>query len=976
MSKQSKQNFGPQDKEFDYDSFSLIACKDQQLEAFINVFHHSPDNVAQDELGQLFGVVQVLDHSDQSSYLPNLIAQVIKKEYFAKQKRGPEKSFEAALHKANLALADLTQHEIIQWMGKFKAVMGVIQKDNFFFTQAGGGRIVLVRDQQITDISRGLDEENSHPMKTFSSVSSGKIELGDKLLFASDSVFDIFSWEDLKRHAKTFNTDEFDNLIKSTLESEGENVGALTVNIKEKSLAKMPEKKKVKKLNYFGGVDKTEKKTEEKAYPTLSRGLGTTKDAGAKETAVVASAAAVAGIETNIKKSDKLEKEKTVDEVKKEELKKLDKQKPEHELDDKEEKTSPFETQPELYIKENEKIEQEQVAKVPMKDRMAASFAAFGEKFRKDKKEVSVEASIEDSMEYSIDDSNKKDHVFEEPAPQQKNKGKIATGFSAGMAGLAAGAAAIGAKTKAAAASTAAFTKDKTSATKNSVQKMFDKQKKIQKDDSVVQPATDASQDSLEEQKKDSEPKETPKEDFAPVGEPETKFDQPEESKIVDEPAATATAAAASLAKDFEEKEKVEQAGVKSRELVDDQAIQLQEPDDSEQKKEEIDKEFSSFWSESKKKEEKQLKKPKKSNKEAEKIDEEPKETEKEPLVIPEELTREPETQDKIEIDKLDEPVDDKPAKSKKFFQDKRVVYVGIILLIFIAGGISYSFLSKNKGESEDSNISQTATEIAAPAESQEQVASNAQVLVTIGTEPNSMVTDDKELLIYSADNKFFSLNTENNKIKEIELDSKVKDVVQIVYMADLRLVFFLMKDNVVSFSPVTRKFVDNNITLSAGLDIAGAGTYLTFLYYLDRNAGQIYRYPRAEGGFGAKVDWLKETIDASAVNDMAIDDNIRLTYSDGKIEKYFKGKNEETAELNGDPKPVGSKIKTVVDGEFYYLLDVNQGKVIKVKKDGNSIEKEVTDVKFKEAVDFNVHSDGNQVYVTVKSGEVLKASF
>ncbi|MEA1926032.1 MAG: hypothetical protein U9M90_02165, partial [Patescibacteria group bacterium] len=355
--------------EIEIDAFKVLACKNKELESFINVFHFKKENLAESQLGELFGIIKVFDHSEQSAYIPNLIARVIKKEFYSNTKISAEKAFENALKKANIALSDLARHEIVNWMEKFHAVVGIIQNDNFFFTQAGGGKIILLRNDKIDDISHEFGKSDTeHPIKTFSDISSGSLFVNDKIIFATESLLESLSWENLKRHAKTFNSSEFDNLVKSTLELEGENVGIVVANIKEKvivPIATLPKTKPSKAYNFFGNekVEK-EKKESEKA-------------SGKEETA-----------ERKIV-SDK-GKESEEGEEKKQRGEEND------------ESLSPFDQQPELYIKESDPIDSEH-QKQP-----ANIFGKFKEAIRQTKSSKRNEDKIVKSSEEKAKEDIKK----------------------------------------------------------------------------------------------------------------------------------------------------------------------------------------------------------------------------------------------------------------------------------------------------------------------------------------------------------------------------------------------------------------------------------------------------------------------------------------------------------------------------------------------------------------------------------------
>jgi hypothetical protein len=259
-------------KKFNLDSFDVTVCQNNKCQPFINAFRFEGANFEEQQMGVLFGIITTRDQSKNSEYLPNLIAQVIKKEFFRLPKRDYAKSFENAFQKANIALAELAQHEIIEWMGNLHAIIGVIKNDDFIFTQSGGGSILLVRDKNITDLTRGMNDEKTppHPLKTFHYVSQGKLEDYDKLLFLTESVFQTLHWEDLKTHIQKLDSASFDNLFRSILETQAALAAAMVINLKPKELPPQTEplaRTPLEELNFFG-KDPAEKKVP---YPHIGK---------------------------------------------------------------------------------------------------------------------------------------------------------------------------------------------------------------------------------------------------------------------------------------------------------------------------------------------------------------------------------------------------------------------------------------------------------------------------------------------------------------------------------------------------------------------------------------------------------------------------------------------------------------------------------------------------------------------------------
>ncbi|MDO8241273.1 MAG: hypothetical protein Q7T51_04830 [Candidatus Moranbacteria bacterium] len=253
---------------------NILVCNDRQMTPYVEILVQEPENISNQNLGTLIGVFEVTDTTEDSSYIVNYLISIIKKEYFSKPKRGPIESLESALHKANLALSNLAEHENIGWLGKLNVLIAVIEKNSLHLSQAGNACALLLRSKTITDVSEGLAPAKSelNPMKTFVSVSSGRLEKNDKLILTTDSIFDIFSLEEIKKSSLRFSDKNFVQFLKTALGSELERAAVLIADLKDQQEIAQPEPQKQKRdLNVFSkdAFAKTKKaKTEQNAQIT------------------------------------------------------------------------------------------------------------------------------------------------------------------------------------------------------------------------------------------------------------------------------------------------------------------------------------------------------------------------------------------------------------------------------------------------------------------------------------------------------------------------------------------------------------------------------------------------------------------------------------------------------------------------------------------------------------------------------------
>lgn len=220
----------------------ILICNNKKLRPNIEIFSHEAENIEQQRLGTILGVFEITDSSEDSSYIVNYIISIIKKEYFSNPKRGALESFEATLHKANVALSRLAEHGNVNWVGTLHAVVAIIEKNNLHLSQTGSARALLFRSKGLTDISEGLSDakEEAYPLKTFVNVSSGRLEERDTLIIVTENIFEIFSFEEIKKSLLRFSEEEFSRLLKTALGNELEISGVLIAQIRERETFSAP----------------------------------------------------------------------------------------------------------------------------------------------------------------------------------------------------------------------------------------------------------------------------------------------------------------------------------------------------------------------------------------------------------------------------------------------------------------------------------------------------------------------------------------------------------------------------------------------------------------------------------------------------------------------------------------------------------------------------------------------------------------
>ncbi|MFZ3032204.1 MAG: hypothetical protein WA082_04155 [Candidatus Moraniibacteriota bacterium] len=219
----------------------ILVVSGRSFQPFIRTFSSTGENISRANLGTLVGVFEIDDQSEDSAYIVNFLASVAKKEYFNNPRRGAVESFEAALHKINLALAELVKHGNITWLGKLHGALGVLEKNSFHFSITGHAKILLLRNGNLADIGEGLASEESHihPIKTFVEVSSGRLTAEDQILLGSPEILALFSLEELAKHASRMDRERFTQFLKTALVNELDMSGLMVIDVSESTLAEV-----------------------------------------------------------------------------------------------------------------------------------------------------------------------------------------------------------------------------------------------------------------------------------------------------------------------------------------------------------------------------------------------------------------------------------------------------------------------------------------------------------------------------------------------------------------------------------------------------------------------------------------------------------------------------------------------------------------------------------------------------------------
>lgn len=230
----------PPPEAIDFDSTELLIARDKRYEPFVKTFAYKGDHINVEHLGTFIGFFEIPTIHEDSAYIVNFLASVANKEYFAQPRRGAVESFEAALHKINLALTELVKEGNTEWLGNLNGIVAVIEGNNFHFSATGDGSILLFRNDEATLISEGLADKDAaiHPLKTFLEISSGKLLEDDKILITSPELFSLCTREMMEKNASRMDPQAFIRYIRAALVNELNLGTSVIIDIRRKDQAK------------------------------------------------------------------------------------------------------------------------------------------------------------------------------------------------------------------------------------------------------------------------------------------------------------------------------------------------------------------------------------------------------------------------------------------------------------------------------------------------------------------------------------------------------------------------------------------------------------------------------------------------------------------------------------------------------------------------------------------------------------------
>ncbi len=907
----------------------INALSDSGLELFTNSFSYHEDDYFHKNIGSLFGVIQVSDHSKNSEYIPNLLTSIIKKSFYSHTKKITEENFELALKKVNLALADLAEHEIVEWNKNLHALVGVFDKDNLLFTQVGNALILLCRDDKVMNLSEPTTLPSIHPIKTFKDIVIGRIQPGDKIIVATPTILNIFDINALDRLFNTFSTKEFDAIFFKTLKKEGENISAVVINVTEKKQRDYSANKSltnehtsVEELtgnkNFLGSVPKSKKIKKSKVTPdkiSNNESVGRIK----KTTSIINPTKNNILLEKESISTSAIPKNKTLN------------------------FTTPKESKQSQKLKKSTKT----ISKKQALDQAQKNTTTSTKRISKKQQDITSSNIISTNPKESsslknstkvITDKSKQLPLEKNIAPKIKIKNPLSSVNKSENTHL------IDNKKK-----ITKLNDLKTPEKKKTFPEIspFEKLHDIYiKDDNINKKINKSSSRKLKKYFNTSNLKKksaatTTSKSLLPTDTPNKKnksaaFNEYSKKEVP-------SSRNKSLNSEFKKDTKITTSTkFDYTKYIQNTTISIKT----------ATKKTTTFFIKNTALLKKLILKNYSTNKPSSVLNDTSYGSTSKSLS----------THSKKNIDRLFHFV--RPYTKKIILLSKKHSKIFLLILFIVLTPIIIGIIITSKKKEETVKKIGLIEELPNITTSQIENKNKINQIASLPTTIKLLAGNANILLVYTDDSQIYEINKETRSYIKLNIPTKIalSDIKAINYITSLNLFFLSSNTMIVSYSPKVHKFIENKISLPNNFNLVGQNTYLSYLYLLDDSSKQIYRYPRAPGGFTSSKKWLYKPLTHDAkISAMAIDENIRITYTDGIIEKYSRGKLLTTKQFNLKSLDF---IDAPENSKNYYLLSKQDGKILKINKSSDEIEKEYENNAIQNTTTFNIDEKNNSIYI------------
>lgn len=180
-------------------NYTRLTTSDRLSDRFATCQVYEPADSEKAKRGKLFLHIEIMGQWLVNSQIGQTVINTLIREYYKDNSRSGLSGFESAIKKVNETLAGIAQGGETDWIGRFSGVIVLIQNTDIHFAQTGSSHSYLYRSNKVNFVTENVDAETSpHPLKTFTNITSGNLDLFDKIVIANKTFFDNIRPSELK----------------------------------------------------------------------------------------------------------------------------------------------------------------------------------------------------------------------------------------------------------------------------------------------------------------------------------------------------------------------------------------------------------------------------------------------------------------------------------------------------------------------------------------------------------------------------------------------------------------------------------------------------------------------------------------------------------------------------------------------------------------------------------------------------------
>lgn len=180
-------------------NYTRLTTSDKLDDRFLTCQVYEPIDPEQVRSGIVFSQIEILNPWFPTSQIGQTVINTLIREYYRGNDSSDLVNFENAIKKVNEALAQIAQNGETEWIGKFSGILALVNGEEVHIAQTGQSQAYLFRGSKVNHITEGLGpNEAPHPLKTFTNLTSGSLQQGDKIIIGNSTLFAVYTPDELR----------------------------------------------------------------------------------------------------------------------------------------------------------------------------------------------------------------------------------------------------------------------------------------------------------------------------------------------------------------------------------------------------------------------------------------------------------------------------------------------------------------------------------------------------------------------------------------------------------------------------------------------------------------------------------------------------------------------------------------------------------------------------------------------------------